>query len=64
MLEKKTFALQTNALKDHNAMGIIDNIAKRLKTILAATAIKTNSARWIDQVDGILKISTIQTTAR
>ena len=55
MLEKKGIALQTNALKDHNAMGIIDNFAKRLKTIVAATAIKTNSVRWIDQVDDILK---------
>ena len=36
-------------------MGVIDNFAKRLKLILNATAIKNNSVRWIDQVDGILK---------
>ena len=54
-MEKKGIALQTNALKDHNAMGVIDNFAKRLKLILNATAIKNNSVRWIDQVDGILK---------
>jgi len=55
LLETRGIALQTNALKDHTALGIIDNFAKRLKTILAATALKQNSVRWIDQVDGILK---------
>jgi hypothetical protein len=55
-LEKDGIALQTNALKDHHAMGIIDNFALRLRTILAKTAIKENSVRWIGQVDKILDI--------
>ena len=50
-LEQNEIAPQTNALKDHKAMGIIDNFARRLKLALAATAIKENSVRWIDQVD-------------
>ena len=54
MLEKKGIALQTNALKDHAAMGIIDNFAKRLKRIITATMLRKGSIRWIDKVDGVL----------
>jgi transposase InsO family protein len=54
-LEKQGIALQTNALKDHKAMGIIDNFALRLRKILSATSLKENSVRWIGQVDKILE---------
>ena len=50
-LEKQGIALQTNALKDHHAMGIIDNFALRLRKILSATSLKENSVRWIGQVE-------------
>ena len=54
MLENKGIALQTNALKDHKAMGIIDNCAKRLQRTIKATMLKTNSTKWIDKVDRIV----------
>ena len=38
-LDKQGSALQTNALKDHAVMGIIDNFALRLATILSATSL-------------------------
>ena len=41
MLEKKGIALQTNALKDHKAMGIIDKCAKRLQRTIKATMLRT-----------------------
>jgi len=55
-LETNGIALQTNALKDHNVMGIIDNLALRLWTVLSKTSLKEDSVRWIGQVDSILKI--------
>jgi len=55
MLDKKGIALQTNALKDHKAMGIIDNFARRLQRTIKATMLKTNSLKWIDKVDKIVE---------
>ena len=54
MLEKKGIALQTNAFKDHKAMGSIYNFAKRLQRTIKATMLRTNSLKWIEKVDGIV----------
>ena len=50
MLENKRIALQTRAFKDRTVMGVMDKYARRLQRALAATTIKENSVRWIDQV--------------
>ena len=35
-LDKLQIPLNVNAISDHHALGIIDNFAKRIKTILTA----------------------------
>ena len=54
MLADKEIALQTNALKDHKAMGIIENFARRLQRTIKARMLKTDSTKWIDKVDDIV----------
>ena len=45
-----------NAIGDHNALGIIDNFAKRIKRILTAQFLETNKKNWIDSIQKIIKI--------
>jgi len=45
-----------NAIGDHNALGIIDNFAKRIKRIITAQFIETNKKNWIDNIQRIVKI--------
>ena len=40
LVTKRKIALTTNALKDHRALGIIDNFAKRIKQVLTKTFIR------------------------
>ena len=55
-LELKEIAINYNALHDHHVLGIIDNFAKRLKTILTTTFLKEGSTNWIDIIQSILNI--------
>jgi hypothetical protein len=45
---KENIVLNTNALKDHHAMGIIDNYAKRLKGILTKIFLRQGNTEWVD----------------
>jgi len=44
-----------NAIGDHNALGIIDNYAKRIKRILTAQFLQTKSKNWIDTIQKIVR---------
>ena len=53
-IEKENIAFNTNALKDHRALGIIDNFAKRIKLILNKRFVDTNSTKWIDYITKVI----------
>ena len=53
-LDKLQIHLNVNALGDHHVLGIIDNFAKRIKTILTAMFLKNNNTRWIHVLDKIV----------
>ena len=55
-LEDNNIILTMNAHKDHRVLGIIDNFAKRLKTILTKTFLFNKSTRWVDIIDNIINI--------
>jgi hypothetical protein len=54
-LDENEIILDTNVLGDHNALGIIDNFAKRIKTILSAMYIKNNSTNWTNYIAKIIQ---------
>ena len=37
-------------------MGVIDNFAKRIKTILTKTFLQLNTTKWTDKLEKIIKI--------
>ena len=45
-----------NAVGDHNALGIIDNYAKRIKRILTAQFLETKKKNWIDNIQVIVRM--------
>jgi transposase InsO family protein len=53
-LDEKSIILSMNALNDHHVLGIIDNFAKRLKTILTKFFLLNRSTRWLDIIDKII----------
>ncbi len=53
-IEKEKIAFNTNALKDHGALGIIDNFAKRIKLTLNKRFVDTNSTKWIDYIEKVI----------
>lgn len=54
-LTKHEIALDMNVVNDHNALGIIDNMAKRLKKTLGIYRIKYNNPRWLDYINKIVR---------
>jgi hypothetical protein len=44
-LDKLQIPLNVNAISDHHALGIIDNFAKRIKTILTAMFLKNKNTK-------------------
>ena len=54
-LDKLQIPLNINALGDHHALGIIDNFAKRIKTILTAMFLKNDNTNWIKYIDNIIQ---------
>jgi hypothetical protein len=48
--------INTNALKDHHALGIIDNYAKRLKSGLTKIFLREKSTRWIDKLQQFVDV--------
>ena len=45
-----------NAKQDHRALSIIDNFAKRIKTILTKTFLVSKNHRWLDKIQKIIGI--------
>ena len=54
LMDKKKIALTTNALKDHRALGIIDNFAKRIKDVLTKTFIRVKDVKWLGIIQEIV----------
>ena len=44
-----------NALSDHHALGIIDDFALRIKTILTALFLKNKSTNWVNSIQNIVR---------
>ena len=55
-LEDNNMILTMNAKQDHRVLGIIDNFAKRIKTILSKTFLVNKNKRWIDKIDNVVNI--------
>ena len=45
----------TNVKDDHNALGIIDNMAKRLKLTFGKIFLKTKKKNWVDYLPTVVK---------
>jgi hypothetical protein len=65
LMNDNEIAFNTNALKDHRALGIIDNFAKRIKLILTRTFSdnKKNKKRGTKWIDILPKVQTIYNKA-
>jgi hypothetical protein len=55
-LDEHLISLTMNALNDHRVLGVIDNFAKKLKTILTKHFLLNKSKRWLDIIDKIISI--------
>lgn len=55
ILEKNNIIHQPNILDDHHALGLIDRLARTLKTILTRLFLQRESTNWIDYLDEIIK---------
>ena len=56
LLKKHNIALNVNSLHDHHALGIIDNFARRLKTIITTIFLKSKTTKWTDRLADILRV--------
>ena len=54
--DKEGIAVSTNALKDHHALGIIDNYAKRLKSGLTKIFLRQKNTKWIDIIQKFVEV--------
>jgi len=54
LLDKYHIVPDMNIVGDHNALGIIDNFAKRLKMALSKKFIRSKSTNWIDSLKKII----------
>ena len=52
--DKKKIAFSTNSLKDHKALGIIDNFAKVVKSSLNKLTEDDKNAKWIYNIDFVV----------
>ena len=53
-LRNKNIILNTNALRDHHVMGIIDNFAFRIKNILTKGFLNDNEVEWLGKIQAIV----------
>ena len=54
-INTKKIILNTNALRDHHALGIIDNFAFRIKNILTKGFLNDKNVMWIDKIQTIVE---------
>ena len=55
LLDKYNIVLDMNVVNDHNALGIIDNFAKRIKVFLTLKFLKTKSKNWVQTLPSFIK---------
>ena len=55
LLDKYNIVLDMNVVNGHNALGIIDNFAKRIKTFLTLKFLKTKSKNWVQTLPLFIK---------
>jgi transposase InsO family protein len=55
VLEDNKIILQMNTVGDHNALGIIDNFARRIKFIFSKMFIRSKNTRWISKLSEVIK---------
>ena len=53
-IAKENIFLSTNALRDHHALGIIDNFAFRIKNILTKGFLNEKNVEWLSKIQGIV----------
>ena len=53
-INKEQIILNTNALRDHHALGIIDNFAFRIKNILTKGFLNDKNVEWRTKIQGIV----------
>jgi hypothetical protein len=54
LLNEKAIILNTNALRDHHVMGIIDNFAFRIKNILTKGFLNDKNVEWLGKIQEIV----------
>ena len=55
-LDDNNILLTPNAKQDHHALGIIDSMARRIKTILTKTFLVNKNQRWLNKIQKIIDI--------
>ena len=56
LTDKLGIILNLNVIGDHNALGIIDNFAKRLKRIFTAIFLSKKKKNWLDYLDSVIEV--------
>jgi hypothetical protein len=54
LLEKLQILLRVNVLDDHHALGIIDNMARRLKLIFAKIFLSQHTKNWVNHLEKVV----------
>jgi hypothetical protein len=54
--DKEGIAVNTNALKDHHALGIIDGYARRVKSGLTKIFLRRKNTKWIDILQKFVEV--------
>ena len=54
VLDKHRIALNQNVVGDHHALGIIDNFARRIKTILNTYFLTNKTTNWVDIIQKVV----------
>ena len=56
LLKDEEISFQENIVGDHNALGIIDSFAKRIKVILTKIFLRTYNSKWINKINEIVNV--------
>ena len=56
LLNENEIILDMNVVGDHNALGIIDNFARRIKSITSKLFINNDDLNWISHIDKIIRV--------
>lgn len=56
ILNENDIILDMNVVGDHNALGVIDNFARRIKTITSKLFLNNDDLNWISHIDKIIRV--------